>query len=73
MKAGMKLALTKVIHRLANVKRMTAKSKLGKAPTMVRTFAMTKGFGRHHKSLCLVAKKNESGVRPMEIATRVAV
>ena len=69
----MKLALTKVIHKLANVKRMTAKSKLGKTHIMVRTFAITKGLGCHHKSFSLVAKKNVSGVRPMEIAIQAAV
>ena len=69
----MKLALTKVIHILANVRRMTAKSRLGKTPTMVRTFAITKGLWCHHKGFSLIAKKNVTGVRNMEIATQAAV
>ena len=52
---------------------MTAKLRLGKTPTMVRTFAITKGLWCRHKRFSLVAKKNVSGVRNMEIATQAAV
>ena len=69
----MKLALTKVIRILANVRRITAKSKLGKTPTMVRTFAITKGVWCHHKGFSLVAKKNVSGARITVNATQAVV
>ena len=52
---------------------MTAKLRLGKTPTMVRTFAITKGLWCHHKGFSLIAKKNVIGVRNMEIATQAAV